>query len=443
MKFYGREKEIELLRGERDRSRTLARLTVITGRRRVGKTELIEKAFNDGTGDYVYLLLRRQNEKTLCAELQASVVNQVGGKIPLLGRAEHLIELVEAVFAFAADRPLTVVIDEFQEMSYVNSAFYGQLQGLWDRVQRTHKLNLVVSGSVNRMMNEIFFDHSAALYGRNTAHLKLKPFPVSLLKTILKDYSPRCTNADLLDLWTITGGVARYVAMLMDAGAVKRKKMLSFIFSPLSPFVEEGRSILVQEFGSEYTNYFSVLAAIASGHTRHAEIEQDLGVQVTPYLANLEKNYNMIRKTLPIFDPPKTKNAAYRIEDMFFRFWFRFVFRNMDLIELGRYEQLCEIVARDFDSFSGFALERYFYWKFVEDSSYTRMGAWWNRKGNEEIDLVCEDELAGTIDFYEIKRDISRYNSSVLESKTAAFFKKHPQKDHLKVTRGVLSLTDM
>ena len=56
MKFYGREKEIELLRGERDRSRTLARLTVITGRRRVGKTELIEKAFNDGTGDYVYLL---------------------------------------------------------------------------------------------------------------------------------------------------------------------------------------------------------------------------------------------------------------------------------------------------------------------------------------------------------------------------------------------------
>ena len=97
-----------------------------------------------------------------------------------------------------------------------------------------------------------------------TAHLKLKPFPVSLLKTILKDYSPRCTNADLLDLWTITGGVARYVAMLMDAGAVKRKKMLSFIFSPLSPFVEEGRSILVQEFGSEYTNYFSVLAAIAS-----------------------------------------------------------------------------------------------------------------------------------------------------------------------------------
>ena len=79
-------------------------------------------------------------------------------------------------------------------------------------------------------MNEILFNYSAALYGRNTAHLKLDPFPVSLLKKILKDHSPHCTNGDLLDLWAITGGVARYVAMLMDAGAVRRKKMLSFVF---------------------------------------------------------------------------------------------------------------------------------------------------------------------------------------------------------------------
>lgn len=443
MKFYGREEEIALLRGERDRSRSAARFTVITGRRRVGKTELIEKAFHDGAGDYVYLLLRRQNEKTLCAELQASVRSQIGERVPILGHAERLIELVEALFAFAAREPLTVVIDEFQEMMYVNPAFFGQLQGLWDRVHRTHRLNFVVSGSVNRMMNEIFFDRSAALYGRNTAHLKLNPFPVSLLKSILKDHAPHYTNEDLLDLWTITGGVARYVAMLMDVGAVKRKKMLAFIFSPLSPFIEEGRSILVQEFGSEYTNYFSILSAIASGHTRHAEIEQDLGVQVTSYLANLEKNYCMIRKTLPIFDLPKAKNAAYRIEDMFFRFWFRFVFRNQEMIELGRYEALREIVARDFNTFSGFALERYFYWKFVEDTSYTKIGGWWNRKGEDEIDLVCEDELSGRLDFYEVKRDAARYSPEGLKAKIASFFAKHPQKRELNIAAARLSIADM
>lgn len=443
MKFYGREKEIAALRRERETSHKSARFTVITGRRRVGKTELIRQAFDDGRDEYVYLLLRRENEKTLCSRLQASVERQLGDKFRLHGHVDQLIDLVEAIFDSAASRPLTVVIDEFQEMKYVNEAFYGELQGVWDRIHRTHKLNLVVSGSVNRMMNEILFNYSAALYGRNTAHLRLEPFPVSLLKKILKDHSPRYTNGDLLDLWAITGGVARYVAMLMDAGAVRRKKMLSFIFSPLSPFIEEGRSVLAQEFGTEYTNYFSILTAIASGHTRFSEIEQDLGLQVVPYLNNLEKNYGIIRKTLPLFAPSRAKNAAYHIDDMFFRFWFRQVFRNQEYIELGRFEELQELVSRDFDAFTGYALERYFYWKFVEDTHYVRMGGWWDRKGENEIDLVCEDEAKGKLDFYEIKREKSRISLKELERKAAAFFAKNPKLQESVVSHMGLSIEEM
>ena len=443
MKFYGREKEIAALRRERETSHKSARFTVITGRRRVGKTELIRQAFDDGRDDYVYLLLRRENEKTLCSRLQASVERQLGDKFRIHGHVEQLIDLVEAIFDNAVSRPLTVVIDEFQEMKYVNEAFYGELQGVWDRIHRTHKLNLVVSGSVNRMMNEILFNYSAALYGRNTAHLRLEPFPVSLLKKILKDYSPRYTNGDLLDLWAITGGVARYVAMLMDAGAVRRKKMLSFIFSPLSPFIEEGRSVLAQEFGTEYTNYFSILMSIASGHTRFSEIEQDLGLQVVPYLNNLEKNYGIIRKTLPLFAPSRAKNAAYHIDDMFFRFWFRQVFRNQEYIELGRFEELQELVSRDFDAFTGYALERYFFWKFVEDTHYVRMGGWWDRKGENEIDLVCEDEAKGKLDFYEIKREKSRISLKELERKAAAFFAKNPKLQESVVSHMGLSIEEM
>ena len=443
MRFYGREKEIAELRREREISHKTARFTVITGRRRIGKTELIRQAFNDGRDDSVYLLLRRENEKALCTRLQASVERQLGDKFKIHGHVENLIDLVEALFDCAVSRPLTVIIDEFQEMQYVNSAFYGELQGLWDRVHRTHKLNLVVSGSVNRMMNEILFNYSAALYGRNTAHLRLEPFPVSLLKKILKDHSPRCTNADLLDLWAITGGVARYVAMLMDAGAVKRKKMLEFIFSPLSPFIEEGRSILAQEFGTEHTNYFSILTSIASGHTRFSEIEQDLGQQVVPYLNNLEKNYRFISKTLPIFAPIRAKNAAYRIEDMFFRFWFRQVFRNQEYIELGRFQELRDLVAQDFDAFTGYALERYFYWKFIEDTHYVRMGGWWDRKGENEIDLVCEDESKGLLDFYEIKRDKRRISLNDLERKVRAFFEKNPKLKELSVALKGLTIENM
>ena len=91
MKFYGREKEIAALRRERETSHKSARFTVITGRRRVGKTELIRRAFDDGRDDYVYLLLRRENEKTLCSRLQASVERQLGDKFRIHGHVDQLI----------------------------------------------------------------------------------------------------------------------------------------------------------------------------------------------------------------------------------------------------------------------------------------------------------------------------------------------------------------
>ena len=151
----------------------------------------------------------------------------------------------------------------------------------------------------------------------------------------------------------------------------------------------------------------------------------------------------MIRKTLPIFAAKKTKNAAYRIDDMFFRFWFRFVFRNQEYIELGRFEELRKYVDRDFDQFSGYALERYFRWKFIEDTSYTRIDAWWDRKGENEIDLVCEDELKNTLFFYEVKRDEKRIDLEKLKTKTVAFFAKNPELQSRKVAYAGLSLKDM
>ena len=215
------------------------------------------------------------------------------------------------------------------------------------------------------------------------------------------------------------------------------------VFSPLSPFIEEGRSILAQEFGTEYTNYFSILTSIASGHTRFSEIEQDLGLQVIPYLNNLEKNYGFIRKTLPVYAQSRAKNAAYHIEDMFFRFWFRQVFRNQEYVELGRFKELQELVARDFDTFTGYALERYFYWKFIEDTQYVRMGGWWDRKGENAIDLVCEDESKGALDFYEIKRDKSRISLKELEGKASAFFAKNPDLQGRVVSFKGLSIEEM
>jgi len=447
VKFFGREKEIEILRRERELSHEVARFTVVTGRRRIGKTELIDRALNDGTDDYLYLLFGRKNEKALVQELKESAEEQLGDRLPPLGSPERVSQLVREIITVSRVRPLTVVMDEFQEMDVVNPGFYSELQGIWDKCQKTHKLNLVVSGSVNRMMNKILFSYSEPLFGRNTAHLQLRPFPVSLLKKILRSYCADYRKEDLLDLWTITGGVARYVALLMDRGAFDREAMLKTVFSEASPFIEEGRLVLSQEFGGDYATYFSILSSIASGHTRYSEIENDLGVELGSFITNLEKNYRLVRKVLPAYAQRAAKNASYRIDDPFFRFWFRYVFRNATLVELRRFDQLIANVAADLDVFTGYSLERYFQWKFAEDADYVSMGAWWDRKGENEIDLVCEgpnDSRNGArLDFYEIKRDAGRIDKNVLRLKAEAFFAKNPDKRSLKATFKGLSIRDM
>ena len=113
------------------------------------------------------------------------------------------------------------------------------------------------------------------------------------------------------------------------------------------------------------------------------------------------------------------------------------------MIELGRFNELRSLVARDLDVFSGYALERYFFWKFAEDTSYTRMGGWWDRKGENEIDLVCEDAIKGRLDFYEVKRDARRIDLAALKAKTEAFYAKNPDMRNLASDCKGLSPVDM
>ena len=115
----------------------------------------------------------------------------------------------------------------------------------------------------------------------------------------------------------------------------------------------------------------------------------------------------------------------------------------MYLKELQRFDVMRDYAARDYETFSGYALERYFQWKFTEEMKYTRMDAWWDRKGENEIDLVCDDEVSGRIVFYEIKRDASKIDLTDLERKSQAFFAKNPWLMARKVTFAGLSIEDM
>ena len=166
-------------------------------------------------------------------------------------------------------------------------------------------------------------------------------------------------------------------------------------------------------------------------------------MDIGTYVANLNERYGLVSRTLPLFAKKGGKNSAYHIEDCFFRFWFRFMFKYQALISLGRWQLLREIVRREFATFSGYALERYYHWKIAAESSCTAIGPWWDRKGENEIDLVCEDEMAGTIDFYEVKVDRVRFNEDAFARKIEAFYDKHPEKRSLRHSARCLSLDDM
>ena len=157
--------------------------------------------------------------------------------------------------------------------------------------------------------------------------MSIKPFTPAVLKEIMAEYNPNYTSEDLLALYSFTGGVAKYVQLLVDAGATTKTKMLNHIIKADSVFLGEGKAILIEEFGKDYGVYFSILSAIARGKTLRSEIEQIVGREIGGYLTKLEKEYEVITKNQPIFEKSSTKNVRYTIEDNFFTFWFRFIYK--------------------------------------------------------------------------------------------------------------------
>lgn len=439
MKFFDREREIAKLREIRLRSRETPCFTVVTGRRRVGKTELVKAAFSDEP--FVYLFVTRSAESSLCDGFKERIEEFTGKTIP--GKIVRFSDIFRYLLDLASERPLTVVIDEFQDFFRVNPAIFSEMQRDWDELSARAKINLVVTGSVNTLMNKIFKEKKEPLYGHDTDHLTVHPFGVAVLKDILGFYHPRFKPDDLLALWTFTGGVAKYVALLMNRKACTVKRMIETLVEEDSYFQNEGWAVLVEEFGKDYGTYFSVLSSIARGKTSRAEIMNEIGGDVGGYLTRLEEQYGLIAKNQPLFEPTSNKSCRYKLNDNFFRFWFRFVFRYQYLIQVRMFDKLRDVVMRDYEVFSGIALEGYFRQKFVEEGRYSRMGGWWDRKGENEIDLVCENEFVNRLDFYEVKRDPRRVSTGTLAEKSESFFQKNEKLRRRTITFGGLSLSDM
>lgn len=146
------------------------------------------------------------------------------------------------------------------------------------------------------MMKRIFENGDEPLYGRRDSAILLNPFRTDVLRFILHDHNPNFKPDDLLCLYMLTGGVAKYVALLMDAKATTCAKMLKYATSPDSPFVTEGIELLISEFGRDNGTYFSILQLIAAGMTTQSEIDSVIGKNSGAYLSNLCDEYSFITK---------------------------------------------------------------------------------------------------------------------------------------------------
>ncbi len=439
MKFFDRKQEIEHLQKIRQMAQNTAQFTVITGRRRIGKTSLVLKAYDDEP--FLYFFVSRSSESELCREFADEIRQKLN--MPILGNADNFADIFQYVMDISKQRPITLMIDEFQDFNRVNSAIFSQIQRIWDLNKNESRLNLIVCGSVYSMISKLFRDHKESLYGRQTGSFKVETFSPSVLKEILGFYNPDYNNHDLFALYLLTGGVPKYVELLMDSGATSQQQMLQTMVQKDSYFIYEGKNMLIEEFGRDYGRYFDILKLIAEGNNTRSRIENVLHCEVSGYLTRLENDYGLIAKSRPMFQQSTTKNIHYTVSDNFLCFWFRFIYKYNSIIEANAYQKLAEIVNRDYAVYSGIILERYFREVLLESQSYTQIGSWWNRKGEDEIDIIAIDDLSKSITFYEVKRQKEEISIPILIDKARHFFEATGKCKDYKVEYKGVSIEDM
>lgn len=441
MKFYDRVSEL----GELKRIQALSfadhsRMTVITGRRRIGKTSLAVEATR-GDVPTLYLFVSRKNEAALCAEFSALAVSALGCFVP--PQIASFGVLFRVLMEFGKTRKFNLIIDEFQQFLSVNPAVYSDIQNIWDQCRQSSHVNLILMGSVFSLMNRIFQGYKEPLFGRADNILKLRGFGTATLKEIMTDFRPGYSNDELLALYSFTGGVPKYVELLCENTDLSIQGVTGFMVRDNSSFTDEGKNLLIEEFGRDYGVYFSVLSCIAAGINTQPAIEASLGgMSLGGHLRRLVEDYSLISRHRPILAKPRSQNVRYEIDDNFLKFWFRYFDRNQSIVEIRNFDVLRKIVEDDYPTFTGLMLERYFRLKMVESCRYRDIAGWWERGGSEnEIDIVALSVEEGKAEAVEVKRQRKNFSPARLAEKISHLKAKAlPRYD---ISGYCLSLDDM
>lgn len=443
MRFYGRQAELDVIKAELELVLTqhTSRMFVVTGRRRIGKTRLIEEALKDSRAPTIQFIFYPYAVESVLIQ---DFLDEIGRKLQIsfLPSCKSLIDVFAFLFEQARTRPINLVMDECQEIDSVDRAFWGKLQALWDHNKRKSSVALFLCGSVASAMKHIFEDYSQPLFGRVDRMIKLAPFSPNEIKAILADFNEDFDADDLLALYVVTGGVAQYIEYLMERGALQLRNMIEVAVNPTSFFLNEGNIMLANEFRAEYGIYFLILQKLAQGITKREELQNFVPGSIGGYLAKLENFYGLISRNAPLFAENAYKKSRFKMSDRYLMFWFAFL-NDPQRIGAGNFSSIKENILTHYETFSGRALEQYFFEKFRSESTYTHLGQWWDRKGVNEIDLVGVNEDEKRVDFFEIKRNAKKANLRALNAKAEAFLKQNPKFESYVINCRALGLSDL
>lgn len=324
--FVGRKKELKVL--EELYASSSFEMVVLYGRRRVGKTALIEK-FSQGK-NVLFFTAQMQSDKDNLADFSLLAARQFG----LSESTPPFASWLDA-FTFVAEsaqsEPFALVIDEFPYACKGNSALPSTVQVAIDKVFKTTPMLLVLCGSNQGFMEDEVLGEKSPLYGRRTAQLKLKPFDYLDAARMMPD----CPPEECLSYYASLGGTPYYLEGI-DHDKSYIENMVDLFFSPAGRMFDEPMMLMRQEL-REPAVFNSIMRAIARGANRPNLIADAVGVtqsSVAFYLKTLA-SLGLVEKRVPLGEPERSKKGIYRISDPAFLFWYRFVAPYVSMVEKG------------------------------------------------------------------------------------------------------------
>ena len=414
--FIGRERELKAL--EKLYTSNKFEFAVIYGRRRVGKTALINRFIGDKSA--IYFMGVESNAKQNLENFSKSIIEYSSG-IEAETAFLSFQAALEYVFKLAEKERLILAIDEYPYVARSSKSFASTLQLLIDKYKDTSKLMLILCGSSMSYMEDHVLAYKAPLYGRRTAQIKLLPFDFEETCHYFKNFS----DEDKALIYGIVGGTPQYLLQMDDRLSVEDNIKNTFL-NPISFLYEEPANLLKQEV-REPAIYTAIITAIAAGASRMSEISSKVGEDTnvcSTYIKNLI-NLGIVQKETP-YGEKASRKSVYSIEDNMFRFWHRFVLENNSVIARGATDLVYKRIEPQLSDYMGKVFEeicKQYLWKRLLAGEcpveFTSLGRWWGNdpieKSQAEIDIIGEQDKTTAL-FGECKWTNEKVDLGVLET---------------------------